>query len=104
MKPPYFRWFIAAMACSAVCGVFCFETPIAVRLAAQRGNASAILDFRAFTEDGQPVVDLKADEVVIKVDGKERAVSSLRFIQSARKPGACRRPLRRTSRARSRTT
>ena len=84
MPPLHLRRFAPAVVCSAVCAVFWFETPICVPLVAQRGNAGVLVDFRAFTEDGQPVADLKAEDVVIKVDGRERAVRSLRLVQSAR--------------------
>jgi hypothetical protein len=83
MKMPH----LIRLAASAVGIVFCFETPAAVRAAAQRGNTTVLVDFRAFAEDGQPVVDLKAEDLSIKVDGKDRAVSSLRFVQGARKTG-----------------
>jgi hypothetical protein len=87
MKQQYFRAFAAAMAFSAVLAVFRLETRAFVRFDAQRGNASVLIDFRALAPDSQPVVDLKAEDVSIKIDGKERAVSSVRFVQSTRKPG-----------------
>ena len=83
MNPRHFRRFATAAVCSAVCAVFCFETPISIPVDAQRGNASVLVDFRAFADDGQPVADLKAEDVVVKVDGKERAVSSLRLVRGA---------------------
>jgi hypothetical protein len=76
------------LAASAIGVVFCFGTLPAVRLAAQRGNASVLVDFRAFADDGQPVRDLKAEDLSIKVDGKERAVSALRFVPGARQAGS----------------
>jgi hypothetical protein len=73
--------------------VFQFGTPFSVHLAAQRGNTSVLIDFRATTDDGQPVVDLKAEDISIKVDGKRSAVSSLRLVQNTRK-AACTLPPR----------
>ncbi len=87
MKPPHFRRWAVTIACSAVYAMFQFGTPLAVPLAAQRWNASVLVDFHATAEDGQPIADLKAEDISIKVDGKERAVSSLRLVQNARKPG-----------------
>ena len=41
----------------------------------------AVLDFRAISEDGKPVVDLKAAEVALKVDGKAREIRSLQLVK-----------------------
>ncbi len=70
MKQQYFRAFAAAMAFSAVLAVFRLETRAFVRFDAQRGNASVLIDFRASAPDSQPVVDLKAEDVSIKIDGR----------------------------------
>lgn len=83
-----FRRFATAAACSAACGVLCVELAPVHLISAQHGNAGVLVDFRAFTEDGQPVLDLKADELAVKVDGRERAVTSVRLVQTARKTGA----------------
>jgi len=42
-----------------------------------RGSAAVKIDFRALTEDGQQVGDLKADEITLKVNGKPRQIQSL---------------------------
>ena len=42
----------------------------------------ARLDFRAFTENGQPVGDLKTDELTLKVNGKLRPIGALTVYQS----------------------
>ena len=36
--------------------------------AAQRGNQPVTVDFRAVTDDGQPILDLKAADVSLKMD------------------------------------
>jgi hypothetical protein len=45
----------------------------------QPAKASAVvkIDFRALTEDGQQVSDLKPDEIILKVNGKPRQIQSL---------------------------
>ncbi len=48
--------------------------------AAQAGLPVAI-DFAAVSADGQPVTDLKVEELSLKVDGKARIVHTLKFIQ-----------------------
>jgi hypothetical protein len=47
--------------------------------AAQPPKASSVvkIDFRALTEDGQQVGDLKPDEITLKVNGKPRQIQSL---------------------------
>ncbi|HEX9365976.1 MAG TPA: hypothetical protein VF921_05080 [Vicinamibacterales bacterium] len=47
--------------------------------AAQSPKASAAvkIDFRALTEEGQQVSDLKTDEIILKVNGKPRQIQSL---------------------------
>jgi hypothetical protein len=50
----------------------------AVPAAAQsKGGAPVKIDFRALTEDGQQVGDLKAEEIALKVNGKLRPVQAL---------------------------
>ncbi|PYR74324.1 MAG: hypothetical protein DMF86_18625 [Acidobacteria bacterium] len=47
-----------------------------------RGGGSLVsLMFRVVGEDGQPVADLKADDLSLKVNGKPRDVASLQFVQ-----------------------
>lgn len=49
---------------------------------AQR-SVPVLIDFRAVTDDGQPVLDLKGPDVMLKVDGRARDVKSLQLIQRA---------------------
>jgi hypothetical protein len=46
-------------------------------------SAGASLDFLAVSSDGLPVADLKADEVSLKIDGRARPLTALRFVQIA---------------------
>jgi VWFA-related protein len=46
------------------------------------GTGSVSLDFLALSADGRPVVDLKPEEITLKVDGRARAVSSLRLVRA----------------------
>jgi hypothetical protein len=48
-----------------------------------RASAGVKIDFRALTEDGQQVADLKAEEVTLKVNGKPRQIQSLGRFQVA---------------------
>src|SRR5688572_15798331 len=55
---------------------------VAARPEPQAGGAAPVLiDFRAVTEDGQPVVDLKPEEVTLRVGGKPRPIKSLELIR-----------------------
>ena len=44
-------------------------------------TAPASIDFLVVSPDGLPVADIKAEEVSLKIDGRPRAVRSLRFVQ-----------------------
>ena len=57
-----------------------FAAPIAL---AQRGGGGApqTVDFVAVTAEGQPVTDLTAAQITLKVGGKDRAVTSLDFVK-----------------------
>jgi hypothetical protein len=55
---------------------------VAGRPEPQAGAAAPVLiDFRAVTDDGQPVVDLKPEEVTLRVGGKPRPIKSLELIR-----------------------
>jgi hypothetical protein len=58
------------------------------------GAASAqspvTISFRATGENGQPVLDLKAADLTIKVDGKPRAIKSLDVVRIGGTPGVSR--------------
>jgi hypothetical protein len=49
-------------------------------LGAQAG-ATTTIDFRAVGADGAPIRDLKAEEVSIRIAGRQRAVKSLRLVE-----------------------
>jgi len=42
---------------------------------------AAVLDFRAIGDDGQPVVDLNAPDIALKVDGKIREIRSFQLVR-----------------------
>lgn len=45
------------------------------------GSAPQTVDFVALTADGTPVADLTADQVKLKIDGRDREVTRLEFIR-----------------------
>jgi hypothetical protein len=51
-----------------------------VRLAAQPGSGTVTLAVRAVAGDGQPVLDLKAGDVSLRVDGRPREIKSFEFV------------------------
>ena len=57
-----------------------FGAAIPARADAQ-GAAPTLVDFRAVTEAGDPVLDLKAEEVTLRVGGRPRAIRSLELIK-----------------------
>jgi VWFA-related protein len=50
----------------------------------QPAKASSVvkIDFRALTDEGQPVTDLKPEEIALKVNGKARQIQSLGVFQT----------------------
>lgn len=42
---------------------------------------TAVVDFVVVSRDGQPVVDLKGEEVTLRIDGKMRPLKSLEFVR-----------------------
>jgi hypothetical protein len=56
-------------------------TPAPAAAQAARGAAVKV-EFRALTDDGTPVADLKAEEIALKVSGKVRAVQSLSLFRT----------------------
>lgn len=78
---------LARAACSAALAGVCVELGAASLQSAQRGNTTVAIDFRAFTEDGQPVLDLKPDDLLVKIDGRDRSVSALKLVRAARPAG-----------------
>lgn len=66
-----------------VAAVACLTAAAGIRVSAAQGGGSApvLIDFRAVTEDGQPVLDLKASEVTLRVGGKQRELKSLDLVK-----------------------
>jgi hypothetical protein len=50
------------------------------------GGEPVVIEFLALGRDGQPVTDLKADEVQLRVGGRQRTVRSLDLVQSSEAP------------------
>ena len=59
---------------------------------APAAGEGVVIDFLATTNDGKPVADLKAEDVVLRVDGRQRTVKSLKLVQLADVPGASDKP------------
>jgi hypothetical protein len=51
--------------------------PTAAGAQSAKASAAVKIDFRALTDEGQQVGDLKADEITLKVNGKPRQIQSL---------------------------
>ena len=49
--------------------------------ASAQQQGKLLVDFRALNADGQPVLDLKPEDLILRVDGRERPVSSLDVIR-----------------------
>lgn len=47
-----------------------------------RASSAVRIDFRALTDDGQQVSDLKPEEITLKVNGKPRQIQSLGVFHS----------------------
>jgi hypothetical protein len=47
-----------------------------------RGGAPARIEFRALSDDGQPVADLRAADLSLKVNGKPRSIQSLSLFRA----------------------
>ncbi len=56
--------------------------------ASQAPERTLAVDFYALGGDGSPVADLRPEEVTVKVDGRARAVRSLRLVRQAAPPAA----------------
>ena len=48
-----------------------------------KASSGVKIDLRALTDEGQPVTDLKAEELTLKVNGKPRPIQSLAASHSA---------------------
>jgi hypothetical protein len=60
--------------------VLVLSPPIAAQAA--KGSTAVRIDFRALTDEGQQVTDLKPAEITLKVNGKPRQIQSLGVFQS----------------------
>lgn len=49
-------------------------------LVAQQGSGTITLPVRAITGDGQPILDLKAGDVTLKVDGRSREIKTFQLV------------------------
>jgi hypothetical protein len=54
-----------------------------VGLAQERGSTLVTVDFRVLARDGSPVIDLKPEEVALKVGGRDREVVALELVNAA---------------------
>ena len=62
--------------------VVAFGVGVLAAPARQTPPADAIsIDFLATTNDGKPVTDLKAEDVTLRVDGRQRTLRSLQLVQ-----------------------
>ena len=70
---------------SAVALVLTFWTPALLGRQAGASSAAAsglvVVDFEALQKDGTPVVDLKPEQITLKVDGKTREIRSLEVVK-----------------------
>ncbi len=78
------RIVISVLSASAACGVAALL--LAAPLAAQRTiggvpSGAVLVDFRVLAADGQPVADVKAEEVQVTVDGRQRVVQAVRYVK-----------------------
>ena len=73
--------------------MLCVATAIGAtpRQSPARGTP-VVIEFRAITEDGQPVLDLRPADVALKIDGRSREVTSLRLVESRAGGAAPARP------------
>ena len=60
--------------------------------AGDQGSTIITVDFRALTRDGTPILDLKSQEVTLKVGGRPREIVALELIQVAGGPDARSKP------------
>jgi hypothetical protein len=76
---------IAALSVSAALGLAtAFSAPVeAQRTLGSLPTGAALVDFRVLGADGRPVTDIKAEEVKVSVDGRERVVQSVRLVEVA---------------------
>ena len=68
------------LAVSLLAGV-AVVSPLAYQRSDQGAGEPVTIEFRALTDGGSPVRDLKASDVVLKVAGRERAIETLQLFQ-----------------------
>lgn len=70
---------------SAVALVLAFRTPAVFGRQAGASSAAAsglvVVDFEALQKDGTPVIDLKPEQITLKIDGKTREIRSLEVVK-----------------------
>jgi hypothetical protein len=59
------------------------SSPTAANTSTQQARAAVLVDFRALDANGQPVTDMKPADLILRVSGRERRVSSLELITRA---------------------
>jgi len=71
-----------ALAAACALGAWQMASPLeAQRTLGRVPSGSALIDFRVVGSDGEPVTDLKPEDVTISVDGRNRVVQALRIVQ-----------------------
>lgn len=77
---------------AALAGAFAISAGLIGSAGAPAQQASSerplVVDFYALGADGTTVADLKADEVTVRVNGRNRAIQSLRLVKQAEPPPA----------------
>jgi hypothetical protein len=82
MRNHLFRRFAAAPACLALLTVAVVSvTGRSASSSSEAGGPPVAIDFRAALDDGRPVLDLKREDVSLKVNGKVREIRSLQLVQ-----------------------
>src|SRR5450759_4139125 len=77
-----FRRGAAALACISLLTIAAVSAAgRSALLSAEAGGPPVAIDFRAALDGGRPVVDLKREDVTLKVNGKVREIKSLQRIQ-----------------------
>jgi hypothetical protein len=56
--------------------------------AARLGSSDVTIDFSAVTDEGQPVLDLDAGDLALRVNGRARAITSLQIVRAGTPAGA----------------
>ena len=82
MRNHLFRRCAAALACTSLLTIAAVSAAgRSALLSAEAGGPPVAIDFRAALDDGRPVLDLKREDVTLKVNGKPREIRSLQLVQ-----------------------